>query len=355
MNKKQRNQRISLTVFFSVIIFAIQAISIALAAVLIYILARAGVIVEINSGLPAISTVILLMSAVSLLIGVTLAFSLSVIPLKPINRFITQMNRLASGDFKARLYFGKALSSYPAFEQLSQSFNKMAEDLENTEMLRSDFINNFSHEFKTPIVSIAGFAKLLKRGNLSREQQEEYISIIEEESLRLSYMATNVLNLTKIENQSILTDISTFNLSEQIRSCVLMLENKWVQKELELDLSFAEHTVSGNEELLKEVWINLLDNAIKFSPMNGAVRVSVEEAEEWVTVSIANSGSKIEPENMKKIFNKFYQEEESHTAEGNGIGLAIVKRVTDLHGGSIAVDSNENGTVFSITLPKKQL
>lgn len=151
----------------------------------------------------------------------------------------------------------------------------MAEELENTQMLRSDFINNFSHEFKTPIVSIAGFAKLLRRGNLTDAQKEEYLAIIEEESLRLAAMATNVMNLTKVENQTILTDLTTFNLSEQIRACVLLLEEKWSRKELDLDLEFPEYTIRANEELLKQVWINLLDNAIKYSPNYGEIGVRI--------------------------------------------------------------------------------
>lgn len=131
-------------------------------------------------------------------------------------------------------------------------------------MLRSDFINNFSHEFKTPIVSIAGFAKLLRRGNLTDEQKEEYLEVIEEESLRLSAMANNVLNLTRVENQTILTEVTRFNLSEQIRGAVLLLAEKWTPKNLYMDMQFGEHMICANEELLKQVWINLLDNAIKF-------------------------------------------------------------------------------------------
>lgn len=135
---------------------------------------------------------------------------------------IDGINNLAAGNFRVRLKFGWPITNHPAFAKLSDSFNKMAEDLEHTEMLRSDFINNFSHEFKTPIVSIAGFAKLLKRSNLTEAQRAEYLNVIEEESMRLSQMATNVLNLTKVENQSILTDVSRYNLSEQLRSCILL-------------------------------------------------------------------------------------------------------------------------------------
>lgn len=221
-------------------------------------------------------------------------------------------------------------------------------------MLRSDFINNFSHEFKTPIVSIAGFAKLLNRGNLTPDQQREYLQVIEEESLRLSAMATNVLNLTKVENQNILTELTTYNLSEQIRDCVLLLESKWDKKDLELELEFGEYTVRANEELLKQVWINLLDNAVKFTPVGHTVRVEIRDSADALAVSVINTGTALTEEQQKNIWRKFYQAEESHAAQGNGIGLAIVKRVTELHGGRVAVASENQVTSFTVTLPKKR-
>ena len=264
---------------------------------------------------------------------------------------ITQMNRLAAGDFNARLHFGKPLGSHPSFAEAAESFNKMAEELGNTEMLRADFINNFSHEFKTPIVSIAGFARVLKRGNLTEQQKEEYIDVIEEESLRLAAMATNVLDLTKVENQKILADVTRYNLSEQIRSCVLLLENKWTRKELDFDLEFGEYDVRANEELLKQVWINLLDNAVKFSPVGGTVMVRIVRMQRDVTVSITNSGNEISAEDRERIFNKFYQADKSHAAEGNGIGLAIAKQVTQLHRGGITAENGDGTVTFRVSLP----
>jgi signal transduction histidine kinase len=219
-------------------------------------------------------------------------------------------------------------------------------------MLRSDFINNFSHEFKTPIVSIAGFTKLLRKGNLSQPQKEEYLAIIETESLRLSQMATNVLNLTKVENQTILTDVTEYNLSEQIRSCILLLSEKWEEKEIDYVLDFREYSIHANEELLKQVWINLLGNAVKFSPHGGTIEVRITEQPDTMTVSVMNTGSTIAPEQQAKIFRKFYQADESHAAEGNGIGLAIVKRVVELHEGTVSVASGNGRTTFTVVLPK---
>jgi signal transduction histidine kinase len=286
-----------------------------------------------------------------MVIGTVLASTMGMLPLKPVNKIINTLNRLAGGDYRARLNFNGPLGRNRTIREITDSFNAMAAELENTEMLRSDFINNFSHEFKTPIVSIAGFAKLLKRGNLSEEERLEYLDIIERESLRLSDMATNVLNMTKVENRRILTDVTTFNLSEQLRNCVLLLEEKWTKKDLNWDIDLDEHMISGNEELLREVWVNLLDNAIKFSPAGETVTITVQEEQEQTQVSVTNRGSEIDPARMDRIFQKFYQGDPSHTAEGNGIGLAIVKRVTELHGGSVRAASRDGSTCFTVTLP----
>ena len=262
------------------------------------------------------------------------------------------MHALADGRFNTRLAPRGLVWKYPTYKELSDTFNTLAEELEDTELLRSDFINNFSHEFKTPIVSISGFAKLLQRDNLTEAQRQEYLEIIESESKRLSYMATNVLNLTKIENQTILTDLTEFNLAEQIRGCILLLINKWEEKALELRLEMDELTIRANEELLKQVWINLVHNAIKFSPPGETVEIATRDLGDKIAVSITNHGSQIPPEAMDRIFNKFYQGDESHATEGNGVGLAIVKRVTDLHNGTVAVTSENNVTSFTVTLPK---
>ncbi len=220
-------------------------------------------------------------------------------------------------------------------------------------MLRSDFINNFSHEFKTPIVSIAGFAKLLRVGNLDNDETENYLKIIEEESLRLLYMANNVLNLTRVENQTILTNVTRYNLSEQIRSSILVLTDMWTQKELELNIEFDEYMIEANKELLEQTWLNLLNNAIKFSDQGGTITVTISEDNNDIIVSISNQGQTIPEESMDKIFNKFYQADESHAEEGNGIGLAIVKKVVDLHNGQVWAQNKNGATTLSVALPKR--
>lgn len=288
---------------------------------------------------------------ISVPIGLVISLAVVQFPFRPVRDLIDSMDRLASGDFKTRVNVGAIMQRYSPFVAVAESFNKMAEQLESTEMLRSDFINNFSHEFKTPIVSIAGFAKLLRRGNLSEEERQEDLRIIEEESLRLSMLATNVLNLTKVENQTILTDVTEFNLSEQLRSCILLLEDKWERKNLELQLDFDEVNIRANEELLKQVWINLLDNAVKFAPDGHTVRVQIQQQEGRDCVIISNTGSHIPQDKLEKIFNKFYQADESHKTMGNGVGLAIAKRVVELHRGTIYAHSENEVTSFHVEFP----
>ena len=346
---RERKNRWSLTLVFSLIVFLVLFSAIALTSVSVYVLYYFDVIQVVEEDL-GMGTIILLMSLISLVLGAALSFLFSKIPLKPINTLINKMNRLAAGDFKARL----ALYNHPAFHEISTSFNRMAAELESTEVLRGDFINNFSHEFKTPIVSIAGFAKLVRRGNLTEEQKQQYLASIEEESMRLSYMATNVLNLTKVENQKILAEVTKYNVSEQIRSAVLLLEGKWSKKNIDLQLDFDEYEIEANEELLKQVWINLIDNAVKFAPDGGSVVLDIADEEAELRISIGNTGEEIPPEKLERIFHKFYQADESHAAEGNGIGLAVVKRVVSLHGGKIEVARKDGMTIFDVTLPKIQ-
>ena len=350
---KERKQRFSLTLLLAAVVFLVLLMAIVFASLLAYLLFRLG-FAGGKTGQLRLGSILLFVSAVSLVIGVILTMLLGKIPLKPINKLVNGMNSLAAGNFKTRIEYAGAIGNHPTFNEIAKSFNTLAGELESTEVLRSDFINNFSHEFKTPIVSIAGFAKLLKKGGLSQEEQAMYLSAIEEESMRLSYMATNVLNLTRIENQSILTDVSTYNLSEQIRSAVLLLENKWTKKSLDLQLDFDEYDIEASEELLKQVWINLVENAVKFAPRCGTVMLKIAEQNGELIVAVSNTGNDIPPDKLGKIFNKFYQTDESHATQGNGIGLAIVKRIVELHSGSITVISENGVTTFVVTLPKNQ-
>jgi len=349
--KEERKQRLSVTLLFSGIVIIIFISVLLLVGLGLYFFLRLGILKNNEYGYISAPQLILIFGGASVIVGSGLTLLVSRIPLKPVNTLLNIMNRLAAGDFSQRITVPKPWDRHPGIIELTESFNKMAGELESTEMLRSDFINNFSHEFKTPIVSIAGFAKLLKREDLT-EKQAEYVRIIEEESVRLSQMANNVLDLTKVENQTILTDVSEYNLSEQLRSCVLLLSSKWEKKETELDLDFSEISIKANKELMKHVWVNLLDNAIKFSGQGGKVGVEIEDQRDYIEVSVSNDGVTIPPEKQQKIFGKFYQADESHAAQGNGVGLAIVKKVVSLHRGSVNVRSGKGLTVFSVKIPK---
>lgn len=353
-SKNEKKQRLSLTLLCTAVVFLVLVCAIALAIISLWILSSFGFISGITGGMTAFKAVTFDLF-ISLIIGSCLSFLLSKIMLKPINDLINKMNCLAAGNFKTRLKFGGIISNHPTFIEISDSFNTLAAELENTEMLRSDFINDFSHEFKTPIVSIAGLAKLVNKGNLTDGQRAQYLTAIEEESLRLSNMATNVLNLTKVENQTILTGVTKFNLSEQIRSAILLFESQWTSKKIDLQIDFDEYMIEANEEQLKQVWINLIGNAVKFVPRCGTVSLEIIDSKDTLKVLVSNTGSEIPPDKQEKIFNKFYQADESHAGEGNGIGLAIVKSITELHGGSVSVKSGNGMTTFTVELPKKQL
>ncbi|SMP57283.1 HAMP domain-containing sensor histidine kinase [Anoxynatronum buryatiense] len=348
MTKHKVPPRTALTILFAIMIFIILSLTMFIVGILVFILVRTGIINKL--GPPNALIPIMLLAFASILVGTLVGTIISRAPLRPATLLINGMNRLASGDYKARIDLGNLSIA----REITTSFNTLAEELQHTEMLRSDFVNNFSHELKTPLISIRGFAKLLQKKHLSSEQQQEYLAIIVDESTRLCDMSTSVLNLAKVENQSILTDTADFNLSEQLRSCILLFEKKWSQKNLTIRADFEEHPVHANEDLLKQVWINLIDNAIKFSPDTGEIHVFISEplSSDEITVSVKNNGPMISTENQNRIFNKFWQGDTSHSSEGSGIGLSIARRITELHKGNISVVSSPEETIFSVTLPR---
>lgn len=280
---------------------------------------------------------------------VTLTAGMGRSKLRPIDELMQAMRTVSHGDFSVRVD-NENMPGY--MNDLGGSFNDMAQELGGLEMFRKDFINNFSHEFKTPIVSIRGFAKQLEREDLTEEQRKEYISIIVSESDRLANMASNVLLLTKLENQTIVTDKTVYRLDEQLRGSILLLEKQWDDKDIDLDLDMDEVEFRGNEEMVAHIWVNLINNAIKFSPVGGRLTISLKEADGAAVVRIADEGEGMDETTQKRIFEKFYQGDTAHTTEGNGLGLSLVKRIVDLCGGSIEVESAPGrGTAFTVRLP----
>lgn len=288
---------------------------------------------------------------ISTVLGTLLAFLFGKLPMKPILRICEASDRIAAGDYSVRL----DLKGPEQFVQLSDSFNHMAAELDSVEVLRSDFVNSFSHEFKTPIVSIRGFAKMLKRDDLTPEEREEYLDTIIAESDRLAELSTNVLNLTKIEQQTILTGKTELNLSEELRLAIALLAEKWQEKQLSFDFDCGEVYLTGNRELLKQVWINLLDNAIKFSPAGETISIRLQRTVSSVIVSISNKSAPLGEEELRHLFDKFYQADRSHATRGSGLGLAIVKRIVELHSGSVSAENGSHAdVVFRVVLPNGQ-
>ena len=344
MNKISK--RITLSMHFGIFIFIINLITTFITGVLMYLLFSIGILNEKNITGIMVLPIITLVSCI--LIGVVVSACSSRAVLKNVREFIEATDKLSRGDFSARLNIRKP----PEFRILSKNFNTMAKELGGIEVLRTDFINNFSHEFKTPIISIKGFAEILKDDDLSKEERNEYLDIIIEESKRLSSLATNVLNLSKIETQVILNDIQRFNIGEQIRQSILLLDSKFQAKNILLDINIEDCYINGNKEMLNQVWVNLLDNAIKFNSKNGIVSINMKKEEGNIFINITDTGVGIESESIPKIFDKFYQGDISHATHGNGLGLTIVKKIIKLHGGTIECDSIvSKGTKFTIILP----
>ena len=268
--------------------------------------------------------------------------------LNPINRLIGGTARVAKGDFSVRL----PIEGSNEMQALMRSFNSMVRELGGIEMFRNDFINSFSHEFKTPIVSIRGFARQLLRDDLSENQRREYATIIADESQRLSNLARNILKLSSLEHQQIITDVSEFSLDEQLRTCILLLEKEWTGKHLQLEIDLESIRFRANADMLSQCWVNLLGNAIKFTPEYGTILVALQREGGEAVVTIRDSGIGMSSETMEHMFEKFFQGDTSHHIEGNGLGLAMVKRIIELSGGSIRAESKEGkGSRFTVRLP----
>ena len=334
---------------YTVSIFSIIVISLALVAGIVLLLLNLGLITTyVSPGM-----VVVFVFFLSLIIaGIVIAIG-SRMSLKPVRVLMDAMKELANGNLQVRIDMTDPM--YPReFTDFADRFNETARELAGIEMLRSDFVNNFSHEFKTPIASLRGFARLLRAGNLSREEQEEYLDIIIAESGRLSELATNVLNLSKIENQALVTDKSAFNLSEQIRRVILMMESKWAGKNLDLEINIEEIDYTGSPDLLSQVWVNILDNAVKFSPAGGKLRIKLFKKDRTVVFKVRDFGCGMDEETKSRMFDKFFQGDPSRATLGNGLGMTIAGKIVSLHQGEIVVDSKPGqGTSVGVILPEE--
>ncbi|WP_373485305.1 HAMP domain-containing sensor histidine kinase [Acetobacterium malicum] len=270
---------------------------------------------------------------------------------KPVMEIGQAARKVAAGDFTVRVHSQRKDNKKDELEVLIDDFNKMVKELATIETLKTDFIANVSHEIKTPLAVIQSYASALKNEALSQQEKLEYSDTITDASKKLAALVTNVLKLNKLENQEIIQQ-STFSLDEQLRCCMLALEDKFDEKKIEFDADLDEVTIITDESLLEIVWNNLLTNAIKFTKRGGLVKIELRKEDDQVIVKVSDSGCGMSEETCRRIFDRFYQGDTSHSEEGNGLGLALVKRVVDLIGGTIAVESEKDkGTTFTVELP----
>lgn len=306
-----------------------------------------------SEGKPPVSPVLLIVLLVlaSTLIGCVLSVALYSLSFKEFNQFRAAMNKVAKGDFTVNL----PDSSESYMRELNTSFNAMVRSLKSIETLKTDFISDFSHEFKTPISSICGFAKLLKNPNISEEEKQEYIDIIITESNRLTQLSKNTLSMSKLDNQETVYEKKVYRLDEQLRKCALMFQTEMDVKKIDFSLNGEDVDYYGSEDLTQQMWINLISNAVKFTPEGGSIEISVSSAENAVKVSIKDSGCGMDEVTSERIFDKFYQGDTSHSVAGNGLGLAIVRRIVQIANGTIGVSSEQNkGTTFTVELPDER-
>ncbi len=287
-------------------------------------------------------------SIVSLLCGLGFSLLLSKWVFKPIKDLREAMEKVADGDFDVRL---TEPSNSKEIQEVYSGFNLMVHELGTTEMLQRDFTSNVSHEFKTPIAAIEGYSMLLQGGDNLSEDQRKYVEKILYNTKRLSSLVGNILLLSKLENQTIETNRKLYDLDEQIRESLLGMEGTWLNKNIEFDVELDPVKYLGNEGLMHHVWDNLLSNAIKFSPDGGLVRLSLYKENSKIIFVVEDNGPGIPEEVKKRIFDKFYQHDNSREQEGYGLGLPLIKRILALCGGQISVEDAESGGArFVVTL-----
>ncbi|WP_304426210.1 HAMP domain-containing sensor histidine kinase [uncultured Adlercreutzia sp.] len=284
---------------------------------------------------------------------------------EPLRQMAEAVGQLARGNFDVRMR-ERGAWHLREVDEFARSFNRAAEELSGTEMMRAGFISDFSHEFRTPINTLSGFAQLLREGDLSPEERDEYLQIIADESVRLSGLSERILLLSKMEAATILPDAREIEVAESVRRAAAIVEPKAREKGVELALSLDERRIVGNGDYLVQLWMNLLDNAVKFSPAGTCVSVALyggracseggaSAGEEGVTCWVSDEGPGMDERTRAHLFDRFYQGDTSHSREGNGLGLSVARRIVELHGGTIEVASIPNkGTSFEVRLPARQ-
>lgn len=328
--KNPRIPRFSIRIFFSLFVSVVWLIVIAVVAGLMVLFDQ---FFHVSNKIPSV----LWMVIMSTVIGSALTTFLSKYIFDPVLKLGEAMQKVAHGDFNATF---NANRSFREIRQIEQDFNLMTNELRSTEILKTEFISNVSHEFKTPINAIEGYATLLQGTDFSnKEEQQEYIDKILFNTNRLSKLVGNILLLSKVDNQGIQTKIKTYRLDEQIRQSILSLEPLWLKNENEFDVDLDAIEYTGNENLFMHVWTNLIENAIKYSPIQSLISIKLTQENNKILFTIDDEGTGIPEESMQHIFDRFYQADTSRKSEGNGLGLALVKQIVTISNGDISVSN----------------
>ncbi|MGN0637232.1 MAG: ATP-binding protein [Huintestinicola sp.] len=343
MNKKRHSK---LWLYFSGVVFITGFIVFTITA-LIWLLLFELDIIQIDPHTKKVPIVLFLFG--SMLLGTTIALFVGKRIIRPIQNICNAFDELSRGNFEVKVPENEPIEE---IREMAQHFNSMTYDLSHIETLRTDFVANVSHEFKTPIASIEGYAALLQDSRLTPEKHSRYVEKILDNSRRLSSLCSSILMLSKLENQEMILDKKEYRIDEQIRKSILMLESKWSAKNIEFELDLPKQLYFGSEQLIGQIWSNIIDNAIKHSPENGVIEINMHTENDMLKISITDHGGGMTEEVQKHIFEKFYQADTSRSSEGSGLGLALVKRILDLCGGTVAVKSTQGaGATFVIFLP----
>ncbi len=332
------------------LVFGVFALTVLLFIFIIFLLARTTIfhseIISENTGLIVVACIV---SLLILAQGITIFWSRRIN--RPVEIISDAVNRVAQGDFSVQI---DSSGFKNEMKDLANDLNKMITELNSIEVMRSDFVSNVSHEFRAPLSSIQGYVTLLSDTALDDEQKNDYFTKLSESTRQLSGLVENVLKLSRLESQNIVSEAKAFSLDEQLRRAVLIFEKQWSQKNIWLNLDLPECEYNGNEEMLNQMWINLIGNAIKFTDDNGEIGISIDNsAKDFVLVTVQDNGIGMTDEVKTHIFEKFYQADTSRRAEGNGLGLALVKTVADLTNATVTVESEVGkGSKFTVKLPK---
>jgi len=347
MKFMKRDNHSSIWVAFAAFIFFIIFISYTILLVLYYLLYKIRFPVTLQLAL--FDPPLMLFMLLSIVLAMAISFWAGKHIFAPVGTMSRAMTNVSKGDFNVHLKYKGKIGE---LAEMCCNFNSMVQELGHIETLRSDFVTSVSHEFKTPLASIEGYATILQNPDLTTGEVQEYAQKISESTKQLTKLSSNILMISNLENKEIVTEKTAFRLDEQIRQAVLILEPLWDSKKINLNIDLANAVYFGSEELLMQVWLNVIGNAIKFTPKSGDISIALTESSDFLTVTISDSGIGMGPEVQSHIFDKFFQGDNSGYTDGNGLGLSLVKRIIDLCRGSIRVESQPGmGASFIIELP----